>query len=137
MKVVQDKANTMSSQIRDFKLAFKDLFEEGLPTFWDDEGILFSQEHYHSLLVQSHMDHSKFDDLVKGMTGKVIVDKLTEDFEILQKFLIVRGGLPTMSYETYMDLEVSIQEMIEYDIPSAEQWRDVEIFGKTKYILHL
>ena len=67
------------------------------------------------------MDHSKFEDLVKGLTGKVIVDKLTKDFEILQKFLIIRGGLPTMSYKTYMDLEVSIREMIEYDIPSAEQ----------------
>ena len=42
-----------------------------------------------------------------------------------------------MSYEAYMDLEASIQEMIEYNIPSAEQWRAVEIFGKTKYILHL
>ena len=82
------------------------------------------------------MDHSKFEDLVKGLTGKVIVDKLIEDFEILQKFLIVRGGLPTVSYEAYVDLEVFIQEMIEYDIPSAEQWRAVERFGKTKYILH-
>ena len=82
------------------------------------------------------MDHSKFDDLVKGLMGKVIVDKLTEYFEILQKFLIVKGGFPTMSYETYMDLEVSIQEMIEYDIPSAEQWSVVERFKKTKYILH-
>ena len=58
------------------------------------------------------MDHSKLDDLVKGLVGKFIVDKLAEDFEILQKFLIVRGGLPTMSYETYMDLEVSIREII-------------------------
>ena len=82
------------------------------------------------------MDHSKFDDLVKGLTGKVIVDKLIEDFEILQKFLIVRGGLPTMSYETYMDLEVSIWEMIEYDIPREKQWRSIERFEKTKYILH-
>ena len=47
------------------------------------------------------------------------MDKLTEDFKISQKFLIIRGGLPTMSYEAYMELEVSIQEMIEYDIPSA------------------
>ena len=82
------------------------------------------------------MDHSKFDDLVKGLTRKVIVDKLIEDFEILQKFLIINGGLPTVSYESYMDLEVSIQEMIEYDIPSVEQWRAIERFGKTKYILH-
>ena len=41
-----------------------------------------------------------------------------------------------MSYEAYMDLEVSIREMIEYDIPSTEQWRAMERFEKTKYILH-
>ena len=80
MKVVQDKANKMSSQINDFRHAFKELFEDDLPSFWDEEGRLFSQEHYHSLLVQRRMDHSKFDDLVKGLTGKVIMDKLTEDF---------------------------------------------------------
>ena len=97
---------------------------------------MFSQEHYHSLLVQSHMDHSKFEDLEKGLTGKVIVDKLTEDSEILQKFLIIRRGLPKIYYEYYMELEVSIQEMMEYDTPSAEQWKAIERFGKTKYILH-
>ena len=79
---------------------------------------MFSQDHYHSLLVRICMDHSKFDNLERGLTGKVIVDKLTEDFEIMQKFLIIRGGLPKVSYEAYMELEVSIQEMIEYDIPS-------------------
>ena len=77
MKVVQDKANAMSSQINDFRRDFKELFEDGLPSFWDDEGRLFSQEHYHNLLVQNHMDHSKFEDLVKGQTGKIIVEKLT------------------------------------------------------------
>ena len=77
MKVVQDKANKMSSQIKHFKLAFKDLFDDGLPSFCDDEGCLFSQEQYHSLLVQNRMDHSKFEYLVKGLIGKVIVEKLT------------------------------------------------------------
>ena len=83
MKVVQGKADEMSSQINDFRHAFRELFEDGLPSFWDEEGRLFSQEHYHSLLVQNHMDHSKFDDLVKGLTGKIIMDKLTKDFKIL------------------------------------------------------
>ena len=36
------------------------------------------------------MDHSKFEDLVKGLIGKVIVEKLTEDFEILDRFLIIK-----------------------------------------------
>ena len=33
MKVVKDKSNAMSSQINDFKRAFKELFEDGLPSF--------------------------------------------------------------------------------------------------------
>ena len=82
------------------------------------------------------MDHSKFDDLEKSLTRKTIVDKLTEDFEILQKFLIFRKGFPKVSYEAYMELEVSIREMMECDTPSAEQWKAMERFGKTKYILH-
>ena len=87
-------------------------------TFWDERGRLFSQEHYHSLLVQNHMDQSKFDDLVKGLTRKIIMDKLTKDFEILQIFLIIRRGLPAVSYEAYVDLEVFIRETTEYDIPN-------------------
>ena len=82
------------------------------------------------------MDHSKFNDLEKSLTGKTIVDMLTEDFQIFQKFLLVRKGLPKVSYEAYMELEVSIQEMMECDTPSAEQWKAMERFGKTKYILH-
>ena len=57
------------------------------------------------------MDHSKFEYLVKGLIGKIIVEKLTKDFEILEKFLIIKKGFPTMSYEAYVDLEVSIREM--------------------------
>ena len=82
------------------------------------------------------MDHSKFEDLVKGLTGKVIVEKLTEDFEILDRFLIIKKGLRVVSYESYVDLEVSIREMIEYDTPNIKQWKIVEKFGKTKNILH-
>ena len=136
MKTVQDKTDEMLSQVNNFKQVFKELFKDGLPSFWDEEGQMFSQKHYHILLVQICMDHSKFDDLEKGLTGKAIVDKLIEDFEILQKFLIIRRGLPKVSYEAYMELEVSIREMMEYDTPSAEQWKDVERFEKTKYILH-
>ena len=126
----------MSSQIKDFRLAFKDLFDDGLPSFWDDEGWFFSQEQYHSLLVQNRMDHSKFEDLIKGLTGKIIVEKLTEDFEILDRFLIIKKGLHAMFYEAYVDLEVSIREMTKYDTPNVEQWKVMEKFGKTKYILH-
>ena len=82
------------------------------------------------------MDHSKFEDLVKGLTGKIIVEKLTEDFQILDRFLIIKKRFHAVSYEAYVDLEVSIIEMIEYDTLNVEQWKIVKKFGKTKYILH-
>ena len=44
MKVVQEKAHRMSSQVKDFKTTFQKLFDDGLPSLWDDEGWLFSQE---------------------------------------------------------------------------------------------
>ena len=81
---------------------------------------MFSQEHYHNLLVQCRMVHTKFNDLEKKLTGKTIVDMLTEDFEILQKFAIIRSRFPKKSYEAYMELEVSIQEMMEWDTPISE-----------------
>ena len=83
MKTVQDRTDEMDAQVDNFKQDFKELFEDGLPSFWDEEGQMFLQEHYHSLLVQNRMDHSKFDDLEKSLTGKTIVDKLTEYFKIL------------------------------------------------------
>ena len=61
-------------------------------------------EHYRNMLVQSQMDHSKFYDLEKGLTQKAIVEKLTKDFEILRKFLIIRRGFPKVSYDAYMEL---------------------------------
>ena len=33
-----------------------------------------------------------------------------------------------MSYEAYVDLEVSKREMTEYDTPNVEQWKIVEKF---------
>ena len=38
MKTVQDKADQMISRINDFRQDFKELFEYGLPSFWDEEG---------------------------------------------------------------------------------------------------
>ena len=64
------------------------------------------------------------------------MEKLTEYFEILDRFLIIKKGLPAVSYESYVYLEVPIRELTEYDTPNVEQWKIVEKFGKTKYIIH-
>ena len=68
VKVVQEKSNQMLLQFKYFKQMFQEHFDEGLPPFWDDNGKLFSQEQYHKLPVYEHMDHSKFEELRKGLT---------------------------------------------------------------------
>ena len=70
------------------------------------------------------------------MIGKVIIKKLTNDFNIFDGFLITQINLPPISYTQYMELEVSIKEMINYDIPNHEEWKSVEKFIKKKYKLH-
>ena len=82
------------------------------------------------------MDHSKFEELTKGLIGKVIVETLTNDFEIFEQFLITQISLPPISYTKYVELEVVIKEMMDYDLLNHEQWKVVEKFGKTKYRLH-
>ena len=82
VKNVQEKTNQMLLHIKDFKRLFQKLFDDGLPYFWDNGGRLFSQEKYHNLSVHNHMDHSKLEDLTKGLTRKVIIRRLTNDFEI-------------------------------------------------------
>ena len=51
MKMVRDKSEELILQVNNFKQEFKELFEDGFPSFWDEEGRMFSQEHYHNLLV--------------------------------------------------------------------------------------
>ena len=62
--------------------------------------------------------------------------KLTYYFEIFDPFLITQRNLPHISYTQYVELEVSIKEMMDHDILNNEQWKVVEKLGKTKYILH-
>ena len=136
VKFVQEKANQMLLEVKDFKKMFQEWFDEGLPPFWVDNGKLFSQEQYHKLLVHECMDHSKFKDLTKRLTRKVIIETLTDDFDIFERFLITQRSLPPIYYTQYVELEVAIEEMMDCDLLNHEQWKAMENFGKTKYRLH-
>ena len=82
------------------------------------------------------MDHTKSKELIKGLIGKVIIETLNDDFEIIERFLITQRSLPPISYTQYVELDVAIKEMIDCDLSNHEQWKDVEKLGKTKYRLH-
>jgi FtsZ-binding cell division protein ZapB len=133
IKNVQTKAEQMEQSVQDFKDLFSQLFNKGLPSFWDGRGNLISQEEYNVLLTQVRMDHSKFEDLEEGLKGVTIVDKLMNDFEVLSQFRTIRSGLPTILYASCIELEILVKEMVDYDIPSESQWKEIVRLGKTKY----
>ena len=102
LKSVETKAVQMEKIIQEFKDTFEQFFIKGLPPFWDGKGKLYNQEEYNSLLTQCRMDHSKFEGLEENLKGPSLVEYLSIDFEISNHFKIVKIGLPTMNYDTFM-----------------------------------
>ncbi len=62
---------------------FQPLFLKELPELWDPDGKLIPHDKYVELLNQVRAYHSKFDGLHKGLKGEIIVNKLSDDFELL------------------------------------------------------
>jgi hypothetical protein len=78
------------------------------------------------------MDHSKFETLEENLNGATLVEHPITDFHILNQFKEVKIGLPFMKYASCIDLEILIKEMIDYDILSDLQWKEIVRLGKTK-----
>jgi hypothetical protein len=78
------------------------------------------------------MDHSKFENLEENLKGATLVEHLITYFEILNQFKAVKVVLLVMAYASCIDLEILIKEMMDYDIPSDLQWKEIVRLGKTK-----
>jgi len=79
------------------------------------------------------MDHSKFEDMEESLKGPILVEHLASDFEILNKFKIVKVSMPIMCYAMCIDLEILIKVMMDYEIPSDVQRKELVQLGKTKF----
>ena len=82
------------------------------------------------------MDHKKFEDMNQSLSGKTVGDKLVIDFEMINTFRIVCSQLPPISYVDHVELRVLDKEMVNLELPSMDQWKTIEKFGRTKYKMH-
>ena len=57
-------------------------------------------------------------------------------FEMVNTFRTVGPQLPPMSYVDHDGLRVIEKEMESLEMPSKDQWKTIEKFGKMKYKLH-
>ena len=72
----------------------------------------------------------------QSLSGKEIVYKLADDFEILFVFRTTCACLPEFSYRDHVEMRVMEKEMAILELPSPDQWKLVEKYGRSRYKLH-
>ena len=72
----------------------------------------------------------------QSLSGKTVIDKLTIDFEMLFDFKSICTKLPEFSYGENVELNIMAKETISLDMPTTNQWKLVDNYGKSKYRFH-
>ena len=65
-----------------------------------------------------------------------MIDKLTGDFEMLYDFKAICTKLLEFSSVEKVELSIMAKEKISLDLPTTDQWKLVDNYGKSKYRLH-
>ena len=115
----------MHQGLEKFNKLFQPLFQKGLPEFWGPDGKLIPQGKYLELLNQERVNHAKFEGMDGGIKGGVVVNKLSEEFELLNQLRMITYILPTIIYNPLIDLEVVLKELFEMTIPTDQLWEDI------------
>ena len=131
LDTIQEKIDIMNHQIKEFIKLFSPLFKRGLPFFWEEKGWMLSQKDYNDRLINCRLDHRQLEDMQQSLSGKIVVDKLAGDFEMLFDFKAICTKFPDFSYAKNVELNVMAKEMISLDIPTTD-----DNYGKSKYMLH-
>ena len=53
---IATKANYLLRRVEDFKIIFKEIFEQGLPNFWDEHGLILSDVEYQEKFLERRND---------------------------------------------------------------------------------
>ena len=79
LKDIASKANYLLRRVEDFKVIFKEIFEQGLPNFWDEQGLFLSNIKYQEKFLEKRNDLSDINQLTSGIKGQDIFDILQKD----------------------------------------------------------
>ena len=96
-----------------------------MPSFWNNEDELISEADYKELLIKARSDHSKFNDLVKGLKGITVISKMRQDFELPLLFREIKAKLPVFTECLLIELDVLMKEISNASVPNDEEWKEV------------
>ena len=89
----------MHDQIKGFIEFFNPLFKRGLPFFWEEKGGMWFQKEYNDRLINCRLYHKYFYDMQQqSLSGKIVIEKLDRDFEMLFDFKDICAKFPDFSY---------------------------------------
>ena len=117
LDTVQDKVDIISHKVKEVTNLFTPLVNRAIPFFWEEMGPLLSQEEYLERLVNCKSDHNKFQDMQQALSGRVMFDKLVEEFDLLFDFKVTCFKVPNISYAENMELRVLAHQMVVADFP--------------------
>ena len=72
----------------------------------------------------------------QSLLGKVIVDKLNRDFELMFDFKAACAEVPETSYPETMELKAQAFDMEVVALPGPDLWRVIQQYGSTKFKMH-
>jgi hypothetical protein len=133
---VEVKAGEIREEAIKFKKQFEKLVNKGLPAFWNEQNELIPQAEYKRLLFDIRMDHKNFQQLDHMLTGKILMEKMSGEFEMLNMVISTCRNLLPVSYAGHIEMRVLVKEMTNYDLPTADQWNFVEKYGRIRYSVH-
>jgi hypothetical protein len=111
------KANFLKARADQFKQTFNFLFDNGLSSFWDEEGIMFPEEDYLSVWNQKKIDTSLIDRLDPIIKGNHIYDVLDRDFCLYYEARRIISNLPPPSYNLFSDLDIVNKDLLAVAFP--------------------
>ena len=108
---------------------FKNVFSQGLPSFWDEEGEIIFENDYLFELQKKENDTTLIDMLEQIIKGRDIFEVLDKDFFLFHetKKIIIR--LPPPSYNFYLDFDVIKRDLLATAFPSNSVWQRIAQFA--------
>ena len=127
-KEVLMKADFLKARVDQFKQAFKFLFDNGMPSFWNDEGLIVLEDDYLIMLNQRKSDTSLIDKLDPILKGSCNFDVLDKDLCLYFETRRIISNMPPPSYTLFSDLDVVNRDLLEVAFPSSSVWQRIAHF---------
>ena len=117
------KEKYILSRIDDFKVIFKDVFKNGIPSFRDEQGFFLLENEYQEKFQEKRNDVSIFNQLLAVIKGRDLLNVLERDFNLLYIMKRIVLSLPPISY-----LDADNRETLAISFLANIVWKRISTF---------